>query len=62
MFNYDAEKNTFSVDFDMDDLADEASNAIDEVIENFFGESAIRAMLSDDYDAMFNKLLDSVRK
>lgn len=62
MFNYDAEKNIFSVSFDMDVLGENVATAIDEVIENFFGETAIRSMYSDDYDAMFNKILDYVKR
>ena len=62
MFNYDAEKNIFSISFDMDVLGEDVATAIDKVIEKFFGETAVRAMYSDDYDALFNKLLDYVKR
>lgn len=62
MFNYDAEKNTFSISFDMDNLAEDVAYAIDETIEKFFGETAIRFIDNDDYNALFNQLLDFIKR
>jgi len=62
MFNYDAEKNTFSIDFAMGTLAEDVSYAIDETIEKFFGETLIRFVNDDDYIALFNQLLDMVKR
>lgn len=62
MFNYDAEKNTFSISFDMDVLAEDITCAIDDTIEKFFGEIALRCMDDNDYKALFNQLLDSIKR
>jgi len=62
MFNYDAEKNTFSIDFAMETLAEDVSDAIDETIEKFFGETLIRFVDNDDYIALFNQLLDMIKR
>lgn len=62
MFNYDAEKNTFSVNFAMEALAEDVSDAIDVTIEKFFGETALRFIDDDDYIALFNQLLNMVKR
>ena len=62
MFNYDAEKTTFSISFNMEALAEDVSDAIDETIKNFFGETALRFMDDDDYTALFNQLLNMVKR
>jgi len=62
MFNYDAEKCTFSIDFNMETLAEDVSDAIDETIEKFFGETAIRFIDNDDYIALFNQLLNMIKR
>lgn len=62
MFNYDAEKNTFSISFDMDNLAEDVTCAIDDTIVKFFGETAIRFIDDNDYKALFNQLLDSIKR
>lgn len=62
MFNYDAEKNTFSVSFDMDILVEDVTCAIEDTIEKFFGETAIRFMDNNDYNALFNQLLNTIKR
>ena len=62
MFNYNAEENTFSISFDMDGLSEDVACAVDEVIENFFGETAVRFIDSKEYNTLFNTLLDSIRR
>ena len=62
MFNYDAEKNTFSINFAMEALAEDVSDAIDNTIEKFFGETALRFIDDDDYIALFNQLLNMVKR
>ena len=62
MFNYNAEKNTFSISFNMDVLAEDVTCAIDDTIEKFFGETAISFMDDNDYKALFNQLLDSIKR
>lgn len=61
MFNYDAEKKIFSISFDSKDLCTEAIEAVNKVIENFFGEKAFEAMSNDDYTNLYNSILDSIK-
>ena len=46
----------------METLTEDVSNAIDETLENFFGETFIRFIDNDDYNALFNQLLDMVKR
>ena len=62
MFNYDAEKNTFSISFDSENLFVEAMEAVEKVIENFFGEKAFYAMTNEDFKNLYNNILDSIKK
>jgi hypothetical protein len=61
MFNYDAEKKIFSISFDSENLCAEAIEAVNKVIENFFGEKAFYAMSNDDYTNLYNSILDSIK-
>lgn len=61
MFNYDAEKRIFSVSFDSEGLRVEVIEAVNKVLENFFGEKAYEAMSNDDYIDLFNSILDSIK-
>lgn len=62
MFNYDAEKNIFSVSFDSENLFVEAMEAVDKVIESFFGEKAFHDMTNEDYNNLYNTILDSIKR
>ena len=61
MFNYDAEKNIFSVGFNPDHLISEASDAIYCSMAKFFGEKALTTMDNNDYIHLYNYILDSIR-
>ena len=61
MFNYDAEKNIFSVGFNPDYLISEASDAIYCAMAKFFGEKALTAMDNNDYIHLYNYILDSLK-
>lgn len=62
MYNYDPKEHVFSVSFDSENLFAEAGEAIDRVIENFFGEKAFYAMTNKDYNALYNNILDSIKR
>lgn len=62
MFNYDVEKNIFSISFDSGTLCVEVIEAVDKVIENFFGEKALLAMNNQDYIKLYNNILDSAKR
>ncbi len=62
MFNYDADKKIFSVSFDSENLFAEAREAVDKVIENFFGDKAFYAMDNKDFNELYNNILDSIRR
>lgn len=62
MYNYDAEKNIFSISFDSENLFVEAMEAVEKVIENFFGEKAFCAMTNEDFKNLYNNILDSIKK
>ena len=62
MFNYDADKKIFSVSFDSENLFAEAREAVDKVIENFFGDKAFYAMSDKDFNELYNNILDSIRR
>lgn len=62
MFNYDSKEHVFSISFDSENLSGEAMEAVDKVIENFFGEKAFYAMNNKDYITLYNSILDSIKR
>lgn len=62
MFNYDSKEHVFSISFDSINLFAEAREAVDKVIENFFGEKAFYAMNNEDYIILYNSILDSIKR
>ncbi len=61
MFNYEAEKNIFSVGFNSNSLINEASDAIYCAMAKFFGEKALSVMDNNDYIHLYNYILDSLK-
>ena len=62
MYNYDPKEHVISISFDSENLFDEAREAVEEVIENFFGTKAFYAMNNEDYVSLYNNILDSIKK
>ena len=61
MYSYDPKEHIISISFDSENLFDEAKEAIDKVIINFFGDKAFNAMNNKDYIDLFNSILDSIK-
>ena len=62
MYNYDPKEHVVSISFDSENLFAEAMEAIDKVLENFFGEKAFYAMNNEDYISLYNNILDSIKR
>ena len=62
MYNYNPKEHVFSISFDSENLFAEAMEAVEKVIENFFGEKAFYAMTNEDFNNLYNNILDSIKK
>lgn len=62
MYNYDPKEHVITIGFDSVDLFAEAREAVDKVIEKFFGKKAFEAMNCDDYLSLYNNILDSIKR
>lgn len=62
MYNYDPKEHVFSVSFNSVNLFAEAREALDKVIEKFFGEKAFYDLDNDDYINLYNSILDSIKR